>query len=133
MTDAATATALQFYNFDGRLAGEVARQVKRVAEREGVSPAELIQQVLSHALAEHVVGGDPTDDVKVDPMTINAGNGGFHVVTVVADGYGYYVAENSAGEERARVKVEESDDPDGPQVFHRLMTEWNKAVNRPES
>jgi hypothetical protein len=119
---------MHFINFDGRVTGEIARVIEEVAADRGLTPQQILAELLHEAINGHGYGvpGRTETDVKVEPMTINAGNGGFHVVTVVADGYGYYVAENSAGEEQARVKVEENDAPDGPQVFHRLMTEWIK-------
>jgi hypothetical protein len=95
---------LQFVNFDGRLTGATAQIVKQVAAAREISPADLLNEILAEALADkfspHAV---KATDVKVQPMTINAGNGGFHVMTVVADGYGDLVAEDSSGAEQARV------------------------------
>ena len=121
-------------NFDGHVTGETARALIRVAKARGVTPQEMIQDALRYALGEGLAdslpgGADVSDDVKVEPMTINTGNGGFHVVTVVADGYGYLVAENSAGDERARVKVE---DESGPADLKRLMDAFDAAEANPQ-
>lgn len=124
---------MHFLNFDGRLTGATAQVVKQVAEARGISPTDLLDEVLSKALVDalspHAV---KATDVKVEPMTINAGNGGFHVVTVVADGYGYLVAEDSAGTERARVKcTEDTDDApaDPADDLKRLMDAFDDATS----
>jgi len=111
MTDT-NPTWMQFVNFDGRITGETARLVKAAAEVQGVTPQELLNTVLVNAL-NGGLNRDTSDDVKVEPMTINAGNGGFHVVTVVADGYGYLVAEDSNGVEKARVASNPTTESEG--------------------
>lgn len=129
-------TFMEFVNFDGTITGDTARELVRQAKRQGVKPQDLLASFLRYALAEATDGTTNTDnDVKVEPMTINAGNGGFHVVTVVADGYGYLVAENSAGEERARVKVEtEDDEPTDPAAdLKRLMDAFDASEANPQS
>lgn len=120
---------MEFVNFDGRVTGETARALIRVAEASGVTPQEMIQSALRYALGEGLAdslpgGVDVSGDVKVEPMTINAGNGGFHVVTVVADGYGFLVAEDDKGAERARVEVQEES---GPADLQRLMAKWDET------
>lgn len=121
-------------NFDGHVTGETARALIRQATRRGVTPQELIRDVLRYALGEspltdEVVGAVDTDrDVTVEPMTINAGNGGFHVVTFVTDGYGNLIAENSAGMELASAKwaaadAEDETAEDDTSIFANLVKE----------
>lgn len=124
---------MHFVNFDGRLNGATAQVVKQVAEARGISPTDLLDEILTKALVDalspHAV---KATDVKVEPMTINSGNGGFHVVTVVADGYGYLVAEDSAGTERARVKcAEDTDDApaDPADDLKRLMDAFDSTTS----
>ena len=96
---------MHFINFDGRVSGETARVIEEIAADRGLTPHQILAELLHEAINGHGYGipGRTEGDVKVEPMTINSGNGGFHVVTVVADGYGYLVAEDSAGTEQARV------------------------------
>lgn len=113
---------MHFVNFDGRLTGATAQVVKQVAAARGISPTDLLDEILSKALVDqlspHAV---KADDVKVEPMTINTGNGGFHVLTFVTDGYGNLVAENAAGEELARTEwVTEDDETDTHDEFRQL-------------
>lgn len=51
--------------------------------------------------------------------TINQGNNGFHLFTVVTDGYGNLIAENEHGSELARASVLGHDDDD-PAPFVEL-------------
>lgn len=101
---------LQFINFDGRISGQTAQVINEIAADRGLTP----QQIIAEMLHEVVNGrgysspGRTEVDVTVEPMTINAGNGGFHVVTVVADGYGYLVAEDQDGAEKARINATEA-------------------------
>jgi hypothetical protein len=44
--------------------------------------------------------------------TINQGAGGFHLYTVVTDGYGNYIAEDAEGNELARVNSTGETTPD---------------------
>lgn len=118
----ATPAWMHFVNFDGRLTGATAQVVKQVAEARGISPTDLLDEILSKALVDalspHAV---KETDVKVEPMTINAGNGGFHILTFVTDGYGNLVAENSAGEELARTPwTTEDDEHDTHDEFRQL-------------
>ncbi len=111
-----------FLNFDGRLTGDTATTVKKVAEAAGMTPHELLTKLLAEALADKISPHAVRDqDVKVEPMTINAGNGGFHVLTFVTDGYGYLLTENSEGKELAREEWNTPDDaePDTA-IFARL-------------
>lgn len=95
--------AAGWLNFDGRLTGEVARLVENVADARGLTPQALIAEVLAGGLSDRMAGRDVSANVKVEPMTINCGNAGIHVYTVVADLYGSLIAEDSAGQELARV------------------------------
>lgn len=120
----ATSVWMHFVNFDGRLTGTTAQVVKQVAERRGISPQDLLGEILAEGLKAYN-GSTPAEvrpqDVKVEPMTINAGNGGFHILTFVADGYGNLVAENSAGEELARCEWStEDDETDTHDEFRQL-------------
>ena len=130
MADNATRPAwMSFINFDGRITGETAQVIEQVAESLGEDPQTVIQHILTWALSEKLGDAVRRSDVKVEPMTINTGNGGFHVVTVVADGYGNLVAENQAGEEQARVKVDAEDDAaDTADDLKRLMDAWHVKV-----
>lgn len=124
MADNATPAWMHFVNFDGRLTGHTAQIVKQVAESRGISPQDLLAEVLAEGLKAYN-GTNPAtvkaDDVKVEPMTINAGNGGFHVLTFVADGYGNLVAEDSNGVEKARCEWKtEDDDTDSHEEFTKL-------------
>jgi hypothetical protein len=117
----ATPKWTQPINFDGQVTGQTAQVIKQVAEDRGLTPQQILAELLHEAINGRGYGnpGRTEVDVKVEPMTINTGNGGFHVVTVVADGYGSLLAENSAGEERARVKIATDgtdDDPVDPQT-----------------
>lgn len=96
---------MHFINFDGRVTGQTAQVIEEVAADRGLTPQQVIAELLHEAINGRGYGnpGRTEVDVKVEPMTINAGNGGFHVVTVVADGYGNLVAEDTAGTELARV------------------------------
>ena len=113
-------------NFDGQVTGETARRLIKAAQAQGRKPQELIQDALRQVLGDTLNAPTAERDITAEPMTINAGNGGFHVVTVVADGYGTLIAENSAGEERAKVKATnvggEDIDPVGD--LHKLITAW---------
>lgn len=96
---------LQFVNFEGRVTGPTAQVIKQVAEDRGITPEAVIAEAL-HAGINAIGWGNPgrTEvDAKVEKWTPNEGCGGFHVVTVVADGYGFVVAEDQNGKERARV------------------------------
>lgn len=42
-------------------------------------------------------------------MPVNEGANGFHLYTVVTDGYGNYIAEDSNGKELARVPARSED------------------------
>lgn len=104
-TPEATPDWMHFINFDGRLTGETAKTVEHVAKAAGMTPHELLTKLLAEALADKLSPHAVRDqDVKVEPMTINAGNGGFHVLTFVTDGYGSLVAEDTNGAEQARVE-----------------------------
>lgn len=102
---------MHFINFDGRVDGETAKTIEEVAASRGLSPQQILAELLREAINRRGYGisGRTEIDVKVEPMTINAGNGGFHVLTVVSDGYGYLVAEDSAGTELARVAADQED------------------------
>lgn len=123
---------MQFVNFDGRVTGQTAQVIKQVAEGRGVTPEQVLTEALCAGL--NVIGwgipGRTEVDVKVEPMTINAGNGGFHVVTVVADGYGSLVAEDTNGKERARVACQDPDeaDTDPGKDLANLMAEFTKVT-----
>lgn len=129
----ATPAWMHFVNFDGRLTGHTAQVVKQVAESRGISPQDLLGEILAEGLKAYngtVPATVKADDVKVEPMTINAGNGGFHVVTVVADGYGSLVAEDTNGAERARVECQDPDEADenpGKDLAD-LMAEFTKVT-----
>lgn len=90
-------------NFDGQVTGETARRLIKAAEVQGVRPQDLIRDALRQILGDTLNAPTAGRDVTAEPMTINAGNGGSHAFTVVADGCGNLIAENSDGEELARV------------------------------
>lgn len=119
---ASTPAWMHFVNFDGRLTGTTAQVVKQVAEARGLTPQALLDEVLTKALLDQLSPHPvKADDIKVEPMTINAGNGGFHILTFVTDGYGNLVAENGAGEELARTPwVTEDDETDTHDEFRQL-------------
>lgn len=113
---------MHFVNFDGRLTGAAAQVVQKVAEAREMTPTDLLDEILTKALVDALSPHEvrPTD-VKVEPMTINTGSGGFHVLTFVADGYGNLVAENQAGEELARTPwATEDDGTDTHDEFRQL-------------
>lgn len=110
---------MHFINFDGRVTGQTAEVIKQVADNRGLTPHQILAELLHEAINANGYGnpGRTEVDVKVEPMTINAGNGGFHVLTFVTDGYGYLLTEDSSGRELAR----ETWEPDGTgNVFQRL-------------
>jgi hypothetical protein len=116
MTDTTPATPewLKFINFEGRITGPTAQVIKDVAESRGVTPEQVLTEALCAGL--NVIGwGNPGRsevDAQITPWTPNEGCGGFHVVTVVADGYGFIVAEDQNGKERARVACQDPDEAD---------------------
>lgn len=115
---------LEFLNFDGRLTGETAKTVKAVAEATGLTPHELLTKLLAEALADKLSPHAVRDqDVKVEPMTINAGNGGFHVLTFVTDGYGDLLTEDAHGQELAREKWDPTEEGGTNDIFRRLADE----------
>lgn len=124
---------MHFVNFDGRLTGATAQVVKQVAERRKISPQDLLDEILTKALADQLSPHDvKATDVKVEPMTINAGNCGFHVLTFVADGYGNLVAENAAGEELARTPWDtEDDETDTHDEFRQLAGQAFRKMAAP--
>lgn len=115
MADPNTPGWMHFVNFDGRITGQTAEVIEQVAENRGLTPQQVVAEMLHEAINGRGYSnpGRTELDVKVEPMTINAGNGGFHVLTFVADGYGNLVAEDSAGRELAR-------------------TEWASAADEPQ-
>lgn len=125
MTDANTPKPawMQFINFDGRITGETAQVIEDVAASRGLTPQQIVAELLHEAINGRGYGcpGKTEVDAKVEPMTINTGNGGFHVLTFVTDGYGNLVAENQAGEELARTEwVTEDDESDTHDEFRQL-------------
>lgn len=120
---------MEFVNFDGRITGQTARILKMSADFMGLTPTELLDQILTAALTEKLSPATiNSNDVKVEPMTINAGNGGFHIVTVVADGYGSLIAEDSNGAEKARVAIaEDPEDADPADDLVQLMQAFHAA------
>lgn len=124
---------MQFVNFEGRLTGTAAQVLKQVAEHRGISPIELLDEILTSTLMDkfnpHPVR---KTDVNVTEWTCNEGNGGFHVLTFVADGYGNLVAENAAGEELARTPWEtEDDETDTHDEFRQLAGQAFRKLNAP--
>lgn len=133
MADAAnTPEWLQFINFDGRITGPTAQVIKQVADFREVTPEQVLTEVLCAGLNASGYGnpGRSEVDAKIEPWTANEGCGGFHVVTVVADGYGFIVAEDQNGKERARVACQDPDeaDTDPGKDLVNLMTEFTKVV-----
>ena len=124
MTDTTPANApawMHFVNLDGRLTGQTAQVVMQVAAARGISPTDLLDEILSKALVDQLSPHAVKEtDVKVEPMTINAGNGGFHLMTFVTDGYGNLVAEGTNGEELARAKWEEVEEGGTHDQFRQL-------------
>lgn len=125
---------MHFVNFDGRITGRTAQILKQVAEHRGILPTDLLAEILTEGLKAYN-GSTPVapapNDVKVEPMTINAGNCGFHVLTFVADGYGNLVAENSAGEELARTEWQsQGGEPDTHEEFRRLAGQAFEALRK---
>lgn len=115
-------------NFDGQVTGETARALIKNAKRAGITPQEFIQNALRYALGEGLADvlpstADTSKDVKAEPMTINAGNGGFHVLTFVADGYGNLVVEDTNGKELARRKWEDVEEGGTHDEFRQLADE----------
>lgn len=141
MSDATAAQPpewMQFINFSGRVTGETAQVIKQVAKNLGQSPEQVLAGLLHEAINAREYS-DPSRteaNAKVETWVPNEGNGGFHVVTVVADGYGYLVAENSVGEERARVKIQMDDDEahvaDPADDLKRLMDAFNASDANPQ-
>lgn len=85
--------------------GDLAAVLAETARMNGISIAHLIENTLRRS-----VGLAPFDgQVEVtEREVINEGNHGFHLLTVVTDGYGNFVAENSEGRALARVDVDQS-------------------------
>ena len=95
-------------NFEGKLSGDTATALRRAAEAAGVDVYALLSEVLATALADRLSPRPvKRNEVKACPHVINEGGGGIHVYTVVNDGYGYLVAEDSQGTEQARVRATE--------------------------
>lgn len=86
-------------NLELNLTGETARAVRELAGARGVDVNKVVEQLLTRSVS------DTTGDagVEVLPYTINEGNGGFHLFTVVADGYGGLVSEDANGKQLVRV------------------------------
>ncbi len=59
-------------------------------------------------------------------MPLNEGAGGFHLYTVVTDGYGNFIAEDTDGKEIARLKATGDTNVD----FVKDMTELSGLVAR---
>lgn len=114
--------------FDGVLTGDTARAVAKAAE--GLNVHDLLADALLLGLAKLAEGTDRRD-VSVSPWTCNDGNNGFHLTTVVADGYGNLVAEDTNGKEMARVEVTYDEDGDDTQDpvgdLARLMKAYHTA------
>lgn len=83
--------------------GDLARQLADTAKVNGIEVAHLIENTLRRA-----AGLVPFDtNVEVQPrLTVNDGNHGFHVLTVVTDGGGNFVAEDTEGRALARLEMD---------------------------
>lgn len=134
MTDATAPKPewMHFVNFDGRVTGQTAQVIEQVAEDRGLTPQQILAELLHEAINARGYGnpGRTEVDVKVEPWTANEGCGGFHVVTVVADGYGFVVAEDQNGKERARVACQTPDEADANpgKDLADLMAEFTKVT-----
>jgi len=82
------------------IGGDLLKALELTARVNGIDTALLIENVLRRGMAFPTVER-PTE--VTERTLINEGNGGFHLVTLVSDGYGNIVAENAEGEEGARV------------------------------
>lgn len=109
------------------MSGEALENARKVAELRGWTVEQLIAHTINVAMPDPrshagTAGswGEPvvSTEAEVKPYTLNEGNGGFHVFTVVADGYGWLVAEDANGKELAREKADGVGDD--PEHFHRL-------------
>lgn len=122
VTDTQTPEWMQFINFDGRVTGQTAQVIKQVAEDRGLTPEQILAELLHESINRRGYGnpGRTEVDVKVEPMTINAGNGGFHVMTFVADGYGNLVAEDTNGKELARTEWKDVEEGGTHDEFRQL-------------
>lgn len=109
---------MEFVNFDGRLTRQTARDVIKLAKQAGMPVHELLTYALQAGLDSYGIGD--TSDTKVEPMAINAGNGGFHLMTFVADGYGNLVAEDSNGKELARTEWQDVEEGGTHDEFRQL-------------
>lgn len=123
---------MQFINFDGRITGPTAQVIRQVADFREVTPEQVLTEVLCAGLNVTGYGhpGRSEVDAKIEPWTANEGCGGFHVVTVVADGYGFIVAEDQNGKERARVGSADPDqaERDPGKDLADLMAEFTRVV-----
>lgn len=95
--------------FDGEISGQLAQVIQEEAAKKGVTPQGLLETILWAGLdaSGYEVAPAPTTAVRVQPWTANEGCNGFHLFTVVADGYGTLIAEDAHGNELAKVPVVE--------------------------
>ena len=102
-------SGFNFIDFDFTAEGKLRDKLAEAAKAAGVKPVDILRQALGAQLGEIAEGDLQSNGV------INQGNGGFHIVTLVADGYGAVVAEDSRGAELARTNMEwdQEADPSG--------------------
>lgn len=94
---------------DFEITGNLLSELQSTADAVGLDLAHLIENVLRRGAGLPVL--DRATEVRQQNL-INQGNNGFHLVTLVTDGYGNIVAENSEGVEGARIECTDSADPD---------------------
>lgn len=93
---------------DFEFRGALLTKIEETSKERGVEPEVLIEAMLCASL-----GIDFSLTPNVRPQNrINQGNGGFHVATIVTDGYGYFLTEDSEGRETSRVKADPDDESD---------------------
>lgn len=116
--------------FNVQLTGLAADAVDAYTRDRGLDLNAFIANVLALGLADRLRGYSIREcDVTAGSHVVNEGGGGFHVVTVVNDGYGYLVAEDEQGKAQARVRAtEHGASMDPTDDLAKLVRAWWAAV-----
>lgn len=128
--------AVELYWAEVSYQGEALRIMREVAKLRGWTMEDLIAHLLVAAMPDagtHIGGPaewrplrDPL--VRVEPYVVNSGAGGFHVLTLVTDGYGNVLAEDDKGEELAAEAVSDFGDPTDRNSFTKAAIAVTKKV-----
>lgn len=116
-------------NLELNLSGDTARAVRELADARDVDVNKVVEQLLTRAVSDTT--GDTGSGVAVAPYTINEGSGGFHLFTVVTDGYGSLISEDAHGKQLARVTAESyaTDDASWVALHEKLTRETLSALD----